>query len=102
MDEGDRAVGASAVADQSASRGEREGRAPGLKPASFPGSDAALKRRSSTVASANPRRRRAARVEGGGFRPSYEWTRAFERLWAHQLLRIKERADGKEKDEHRG
>lgn len=30
-------------------------------------------------------------------RPLYEWTKTFERLWAHQLLRIKERAEGKEK-----
>ncbi len=31
-------------------------------------------------------------------RPLYEWTKTFERLWAHQLLRIKERAEGKEKE----
>ncbi len=30
-------------------------------------------------------------------RPLYEWTKTFERLWAHQLLRIKERAEAKEK-----
>jgi len=29
--------------------------------------------------------------------PLYEWTKTFERLWAHQLLRIKERAEEKEK-----
>jgi DNA-binding transcriptional ArsR family regulator len=28
-------------------------------------------------------------------RPLHEWTKTFERLWAHQLLRIKERAEGK-------
>jgi DNA-binding transcriptional ArsR family regulator len=33
-----------------------------------------------------------------GIRPLYEWTKAFERLWAHQLLRIKERAEAKEKE----
>ena len=31
-------------------------------------------------------------------RPLYEWTKTFERLWAHQLLRIKERAEEKAKD----
>jgi hypothetical protein len=25
----------------------------------------------------------------------YEWTKTFERLWAHQLMRIKERAEEK-------
>ena len=29
-------------------------------------------------------------------RPLYEWTKTFERLWAHQLLRIKERAEEKQ------
>ena len=33
-----------------------------------------------------------------GIRPLYEWTKTFERLWAHQLLRIKERAEQKAKD----
>jgi hypothetical protein len=42
------------------------------------------------------------RTNPEAIRPLYEWTRAFERLWAHQLLRIKERAEGKEKEEHRG
>jgi DNA-binding transcriptional ArsR family regulator len=31
-------------------------------------------------------------------RPLHEWTKTFERLWAHQLTRIKERAEGKAKD----
>lgn len=30
-----------------------------------------------------------------GIRPLYEWTKTFERLWAHQLTRIKERAENK-------
>jgi len=34
-------------------------------------------------------------------RPLYEWTKTFERLWAHQLLRIKERAEEKQRDENR-
>ena len=33
-----------------------------------------------------------------GIRPLHEWTKTFERLWAHQLLRIKERAEEKEKE----
>ena len=27
-------------------------------------------------------------------RPVYDWTKSFERLWSHQLNRIKERAEG--------
>ncbi|MGC2476526.1 MAG: metalloregulator ArsR/SmtB family transcription factor [Candidatus Sulfotelmatobacter sp.] len=38
------------------------------------------------------------RTNPEAIRPLYEWTKTFERLWAHQLLRIKERAEGKEKD----
>ena len=34
-------------------------------------------------------------------RPLYEWTKTFERLWAHQLLRIKERAEEKQRSEDR-
>ena len=37
----------------------------------------------------NERRRR--------IRPLHEWTKTFERLWAHQLLRVKERAEQKAK-----
>ena len=33
------------------------------------------------------------RTEGEAIRPLHEWTRTFERLWSHQLLRIKERAE---------
>ncbi len=33
-----------------------------------------------------------------GIRPLYEWTKTFERLWAHQLLRIKERAEQKQRE----
>jgi len=38
------------------------------------------------------------RTNPEAIRPLYEWTKTFERLWAHQLLRIKERAEGKEKE----
>jgi DNA-binding transcriptional ArsR family regulator len=30
-----------------------------------------------------------------GIRPLHEWTKTFERLWSHQLTRIKQRAEGK-------
>jgi DNA-binding transcriptional ArsR family regulator len=35
-----------------------------------------------------------------GIRPLYEWTKTFERLWANQLLRVKERAEQKAKPRH--
>ncbi|HVN18261.1 MAG TPA: metalloregulator ArsR/SmtB family transcription factor [Dongiaceae bacterium] len=37
------------------------------------------------------------RTNAEAIRPLHEWTKTFERLWAHQLLRIKERAEAKEK-----
>lgn len=37
------------------------------------------------------------RTNAEEIRPLYEWTKMFERLWAHQLLRIKERAEEKQK-----
>jgi DNA-binding transcriptional ArsR family regulator len=33
-----------------------------------------------------------------GIRPLHEWTKTFERLWAHQLLRVKERAEEKARE----
>jgi DNA-binding transcriptional ArsR family regulator len=38
------------------------------------------------------------RVNAMGIRPLYEWTSMFERLWKHQLLRIKERAEAKNEE----
>ena len=38
------------------------------------------------------------RTNADAIRPLYEWTKTFERLWAHQLLRIKERAEQKENE----
>jgi DNA-binding transcriptional ArsR family regulator len=38
------------------------------------------------------------KVNAGGIRPLYEWTSMFERLWKHQLLRIKERAEAKSEE----
>ncbi len=38
------------------------------------------------------------RANPNGIRPLYEWTKTFERLWAHQLLRVKERAEQKTRE----
>jgi DNA-binding transcriptional ArsR family regulator len=35
------------------------------------------------------------RTNAEALRPLYEWTKTFERFWAHQLNRIKERAEAK-------
>lgn len=37
------------------------------------------------------------KTNADAIRPLHEWTKTFERLWARQLLRIKERAEEKEK-----
>jgi DNA-binding transcriptional ArsR family regulator len=37
------------------------------------------------------------RANAEAIRPLHEWTKTFERLWAHQLLRVKDRAEAKEK-----
>ena len=33
------------------------------------------------------------RTNADGIRPLYDWTKTFEQLWQHQLLRVKERAE---------
>ena len=38
------------------------------------------------------------RTNADAIRPLHEWTKTFERLWAHQLLRVKERAEASSKD----
>ena len=40
-------------------------------------------------------RRMLYRVNADAIKPLHEWTSTFERLWKHQLLRVKERAEGK-------
>jgi DNA-binding transcriptional ArsR family regulator len=35
------------------------------------------------------------RTNADAIRPLYEWTKTFEQLWSHHLLRIKERAEEK-------
>jgi DNA-binding transcriptional ArsR family regulator len=36
-------------------------------------------------------------VNADAIRPLHEWTRTFERLWQHQLQKLKERAEAKTK-----
>jgi DNA-binding transcriptional ArsR family regulator len=38
------------------------------------------------------------RTNAEAIRPLYDWTKTFERFWAHQLSRIKERAETKSKN----
>ena len=38
------------------------------------------------------------RTNAEAIRPLHEWTKTFERMWAHQLTRIKERAEEKAKE----
>ena len=42
-----------------------------------------------------PGRHKIYNKNAEAIRPLYEWTKTFERLWAHQLGRIKERAEAK-------
>ena len=37
------------------------------------------------------------RTNAEAIRPMHDWTKTFERLWQHQLLSIKERAEAKQK-----
>ncbi|HMK23613.1 MAG TPA: metalloregulator ArsR/SmtB family transcription factor [Terriglobales bacterium] len=37
------------------------------------------------------------RTNAPAIRPLYEWTKTFEKMWSHQLNRIKERAEAKAK-----
>ena len=38
------------------------------------------------------------RTNAEAIKPLHEWTSTFERLWKHQLLRIKERAESKSEE----
>jgi DNA-binding transcriptional ArsR family regulator len=40
-------------------------------------------------------RRKLYCANAAAIRPLHEWTSTFEKLWKHQLLRVKERAEGK-------
>lgn len=35
------------------------------------------------------------RTDASAIRPLHEWTKTFEQLWEHQLLRVKERAEAR-------
>lgn len=43
-------------------------------------------------------RQKLYRTNAEAIRPLHEWSSRFERLWGHQLTRIKERAEGKQKE----
>ena len=43
-------------------------------------------------------RQRLYRVNGDVLKAVYEWTKTFERLWTHQLDRVKERAERKARE----
>jgi DNA-binding transcriptional ArsR family regulator len=42
------------------------------------------------------------RTNAEALRPLYEWTKTFERFWARQLSRIKERAEANNKESQSG
>jgi len=42
------------------------------------------------------------RTNAEAIRPLYEWAQTFERFWAHQLNRIRERAEAKSKESPKG
>ena len=42
-------------------------------------------------------RRKLYRTNAEAIRPLHEWASTFERLWRHQLERVKERAEGEMK-----
>src|SRR6202166_362356 len=42
-------------------------------------------------------RQKLYRTNAEAIRPVHEWTSKFERYWQHQLSRVKERAEGKQK-----
>ena len=41
------------------------------------------------------------RTNAEAIRPLHEWTKTFERLWAHQLSRVKERAEARTKGKNK-
>ena len=44
-------------------------------------------------------RQRLYRVNGEPLKAIHDWAKTFEKFWAHQLLRIKERAERKAKEQ---
>jgi choline dehydrogenase-like flavoprotein len=47
-------------------------------------------------------RHRLYRTNAHALKPIHEWTKTFERLWQHQLLRVKERAERTQAEIDRG
>jgi DNA-binding transcriptional ArsR family regulator len=43
-------------------------------------------------------KRRMYSLNGQGLRPVYDWVKTYERFWEHQLQRIKDRAEHKERE----
>jgi DNA-binding transcriptional ArsR family regulator len=43
-------------------------------------------------------KRRVYSLNGQGLRPVYDWVKNYERFWEHQLQRIKDRAEQKERE----
>ncbi len=50
------------------------------------------------VAARREGRQMLYKVNAMAIRPLHEWTSTFERLWKHQLLRVKERAEARNQD----
>lgn len=46
-------------------------------------------------------KRRMYSLKGEELQPVYEWVKTYERFWDHQLQRIKERAEKKERESRR-
>jgi hypothetical protein len=42
------------------------------------------------------------RTNAKAIRPLHEWTKTFERFWAHQLFRVKERAEATSRETDKG
>ena len=47
-------------------------------------------------------RHRMYRASADGIRPLYDFSKAFERYWTHQLLRVKNRAEAKDSGNAKG
>jgi DNA-binding transcriptional ArsR family regulator len=52
------------------------------------------------VTSRRDGRQRLYQVNGEKLKTIHDWAKMFERFWAHQLLRIKERAERKSKEQN--
>ncbi len=44
-------------------------------------------------------RHKLYKTNAEAIKPMYEWTKTFERYWTHQLLKVKERAEAKARNE---